>query len=390
MLESLFRVSAGFRGRGFHSALLMSPRAKKSFISYTAGVVLSLSIAIAALPGVTADTGGEHPFQQCWQYKLDDAGGQVSADGDTVFVSVNPAAIRAFEVKSGRSVWTSDLGGSLISNLLVTDDAIFAVSGQTSQLPDEKVVFRSLSKQTGITNWTLQLPSDKKVWLGGGNGLVVVVGETGTITAVSTPGRAIRWSAQAGGLNAEPAVLGGELLVDSVDNRTSVFSMDGGRQTSTFLSKFGATAVSFLFEDKVGIGDERGNTYLFEPGESSPAWTHKNGAKIASIQMTEYGALAASNDNFLYLMSPGGEVIWKRRLPSRPSIRPVVLGEFAFASASGEKNLYVVNLKSGKFADQITLDGETVNAVLIPGGNGVAVLEAGSIVRISTPENCAK
>jgi outer membrane protein assembly factor BamB len=369
----------------------MSTRAKKSAISHAAGVVLSLTIAIAAVPCVTAGTGGEHPFRQCWQYKFDDAGGQVSADGETVFVSVNPAVIRAVEVKSGRNLWTSDLGGSLVSNLLVTDDAVFAVTGQTSQSPYEKAVLRSLSKQTGITNWTLQLPSEKKVWLGGGgNGIVVMVGESGTITAVSAPERAVRWSAQAGGLNAEPAVFDGKLLVDSVDNRTSVFSMTDGRRTSTFLSSFGATAVSFLFEDKIGIGDERGNIYLFELGESTPAWTHKNGAKIASIQMTEYGSLAASNDNFLYLMSPGGDVIWKRRLPSRPSIRPVNIGEFAFVAASGEKSLYVVNLKSGKFTDQIALDGEAVGAVSIPGEKGIAVLETDSLVRFSSTENCSE
>ena len=106
--------------------------------------------------------------------------------------------------------------------------------------------------------------------------------------------------------------------------------------------------------------------------------------------MTEEGALTASNDNFLYLMSAAGDIVWKRRLPARPSIRPLIFDKFALVAASGEKNLYIVNLKNGKFADQINFESEIVSSVLIPGNGGVAVLEPGYVARISTHENCSK
>ena len=206
--------------------------------------------------GGKPDAGDTHPFRQCWQYKLD-GGEAVGADASSVYVSVSPAVVRAIDIRSGRDVWSSDLGGSVISNLLVTDESVYVVSGQNTQTSDEKAVFRSLSKQTGITNWTAELPATQRAWLGADAGVVVAVNESGTITAVSISEHSVRWTAHAGGLDAEPVISDGKLLVDSADNRTSVFSAGDGRQSSVFLSKFGATAVSFLFDDKVGIGDER-------------------------------------------------------------------------------------------------------------------------------------
>jgi hypothetical protein len=120
-----------------------------------------------------------------------------------------------------------------------------------------------------------------------------------------------------------------------------------------------------LFADDSGrlvVGDERGNvTAVAANGERS--WTFRNGARISSVLIGDSDYLASSNDNFVYKLTRGGNVKWKRRLPGRLAQAPLLLEDVALMSVTGGGGVFVLDLNKGKILDRI-LTAEDLSFVI--------------------------
>lgn len=328
-------------------------------------------------------------YNQCWQRSFpDQAGRQLGVDAGTAYVAFEPAIVKTVDVQHGRDLWSTELGGSVVSNLLVAEKALYIVSGLagTSEASDQRVV-RSISKQTGITNWSVPFRSAGRVWVIRTLDTIVAVGESGHIAALAAESGVARWeTAISGPLTAEPALAGGRLLLGTAENKLQILSAADGRTLSVLPTKFEPTAVAFVFDGKILAGDERGNLSLFPVNKPAPIWNHKSGARIASIEMTGRGALVASFDNFVYMLSDAGDVVWKRRLPARPGAASVILGTTALFSSGGDEPLYVVDLSNGRILNQLNLPGAV--AAVPSGDRNIIFLSAGGLSMYS-PEGCS-
>jgi hypothetical protein len=99
-------------------------------------------------------------------------------------------------------------------------------------------------------------------------------------------------------------------------------------------------------------GDERGNITRFKGLGPAVSWRFRNGARISTLLATEKGILAASLDNFVYLISSyNGDTRWKKRMPGRVS-NIVERTEIVFVETVGEPTAFLLNLNDGKSAGQ--------------------------------------
>ena len=85
--------------------------------------------------------------------------------------------------------------------------------------------------------------------------------------------------------------------------------------------------------------------------------------------------LATSNDNFVYKLSRGGNVEWKRRLSSRIDGRPLVLGDVAVFATVGDGNVYVIDLTNGKILNRFENGEDNPAQAVSAGTNFVMVTE---------------
>lgn len=318
--------------------------------------------------GSSTSDGGPISINKCWETaSAAPVDGPIASDRETIFIPLTSGGIDAVNVRDGRILWSADLGGKLGSKVLVTDEALYvvSVSSGTAAAGRESAAVRSISKPTGITNWRKPLAFSAQYFLGSVPGGIIAAGNSGQIEFFSSGDGSTIWKMSVPGvISAEPFYANDKMLFGSNQKAVFVLSAANGSILSRTPVKHVPTAVTMSSDGEMIVGDERGNLALYD-GNRNLQWNFKNGARISYIEHTKHGILAASFDNFLYLLSSGsGSVIWKRRLPGRLSGQPAVSAELAVASTIADGTAYFMEMESGKLINQLIVDnGETGGSI---------------------------
>ena len=107
------------------------------------------------------------------------------------------------------------------------------------------------------------------------------------------------------------------------------------------------------------MGDESGRLYRINGDTGREDWNFRGGGRFESLGIVGSNVLAASVDNFVYLISgSSGDVVWKRRLPGRIFGKPLILDELIFVAIIGDPNLFILEGSSGKITGRILSAGE--------------------------------
>jgi len=300
----------------------------------------------------------EIDIAKCWSYALaDSVGEQIAADESLVFVGLNGARIEALS-QDGKKIWSSEFGGKISSNIIFKDDKLFFV---TSEVADEKTKsggskLRWVSKDTGVTNWTMTLPDAKRHYLGLFNRGVIVVSNTGEIKSIDVKSGKVEWARHlAEEFVGEPSITGSSVTLATTGKQIFNVSIKNGEILS--LQKYGlaVTAISSAENDGLILGDERGNISAWNGG-NKPVWTFKTGGEISKLFAFNGHVLAASHDNFVYFLSVrNGDRIWKIRLTSRVGHIAKVSDRFALISSFEESGAVLTDMSNGRVAGRIVL-----------------------------------
>jgi outer membrane protein assembly factor BamB len=287
--------------------------------------------------------------------------------------------VTAIDTATGTPAWNADLGGSVVSNLLVRDSDLVAVTAAVAaKSGDVSPHVRSLSKVTGIVNWTAPVVPADRYFLGSVGNDVGVVSSTGVSDLLEAGSGKSVWRTKAlGTLASNPRIDSSTFIVSVTPGKTYILTASRGSITGSF-----ATIVNEVTHAKVGdrrlvSGDARGNLESRELPGGSRRWKFKAGAKWIQVAETKYGIAAFSADNFVYMLSPErGSVIWKRRLPGRISGIPAFSDSYTIAASSGENSAYVIELKSGRIVNQINLgeNGSFSESPVVVSEDSVAAL----------------
>ena len=312
-------------------------------------------------------------FAKCWEYPASpDLSVTPVADTDRVYFLNVERKLEAVDLQTAVKIWASEIGGDVVSNLFTTENSVLLV---TRAGESDKAVLRSLSKHTGVANWNATV-STSRATLGALNGSIVAVDSDGSVTAFHPSNGSQLWHTQLGNkIVGAPHFRSMTVTVATASNEIVDIAI-GGQASVRLKARYLPVALLIEPSDQYLIGDDRGNL-VFTAADGDRRWRFKNGARISYLLSYDAEFLVASFDNFLYKISRGGNVEWKRRLTGRVSGKPVVSGDTAVVSIIGDGSVYFVNLDDGKISNRVQVGDENT---------GAAITAAGPTVVISGPQ----
>jgi outer membrane protein assembly factor BamB len=300
------------------------------------------------------------PYAKCWSIdSLADLSTSGAADKTSVYFFAADGALEAVDQKTGARLWSTDLGGSVVSNLLLTDQsALFVTVGRSDTGSPGKATLRSVSKQTGVTTWSIAIDVKDATTLGIVGDKLAAVNTDGLVSVFAlAKGSLIRSQPIGMRVAASPLFASDHLIVGTSANE--LVTIDIARGVPARMLRTGQLPTA-IYVDSAGrmlVGDARGNIALTS-ADGDRIWTFKNGAQISFLLPYDSEYLAASFDNFFYKLSRSGNVEWKRRLSGRLSSRPSIIGDDAVISITGDPSIYVIDLANGKILNRIDVGGD--------------------------------
>ncbi|MBC7898465.1 MAG: PQQ-binding-like beta-propeller repeat protein [Saprospiraceae bacterium] len=322
-------------------------------------------------PGLFAQPVGEgvSKLQKCREYDFADTSViSVASDNENIYVATEEGSVHAIDPMASDKIWSSNIGGQIVSNLIVAKDRILITTSAvlTNGAKPDFSILRSLSIETGLTNWSISLPYSIQMFLGNSGNAIVSISREGAVAAHDASTGNILWKKSFQGNLTAPPKFGNDWIVFGTDKKDIlVISSKNGETALRSDLKFAASAVSIPSEKTIAIGDERGNVNLIDVNSGKTIWKFKSGAKISFLSSAEEGLLAASNDNFVYLISDyNGDIIWKRRLPGRVAGPLLVAENIVVLQVYADKSAFLLDLESGRIVNQFIMDQENSPGIM--------------------------
>lgn len=325
---------------------------------------------------------------KCWASAIGDNTAQgLAVDGSRVFLGLGGARIEALSL-DGKKMWVTELGGDIRSNMLAVESGLYVITSTVSSETGKNggSMLRSISKETGITNWTIKMPDADKHFLDSSGGNLFVVSSSGVIQSLGPKTGALKWKREiAEGFAAEPVFDGDKLLVAATAKQIFQISLATGEIDSMQKVPFAVTALGRSGGPAMALGDERGNATLTAFGAVKADWKFRTGGEISTFVFAQDHLLVTSHDNFVYFLGlSGGSLAWKKRLAGRISLVANVLDRYALISGIEEHGVVLVDLTNGKVAGQIAFDeSETALFSRVAAGGLVYILTNGSAYSFS-------
>ena len=356
------------------------------FSRYIFAIVLIPLLAAFVVLAQERPAEAEVVLIKCWTYEIQ-AGRRVVSDGMRIFTATSEAKVEAVSL-AGRKLWASELGGEIASNLVLADGGLYVASATTpTEGKAANSSLRLLSRDTGITSQTIKLPDAPQHYLHLANGSLIVVSENGTIQSLDPASGASRWKREIAERFAGEPYFGGEKLIAASTTKQvfTVLLASGEIESIRKLSEL-STSAALTASGETIIGDERGGVSLFLADKDREHWwRYKSGASISSVRLVGSNILAASNDNFIYMLTPrSGTLAWKRRLAGKVTQVAVVDNGLALVSSLEENGATFLSLAGGKQLGQIALDeGEFLTAPPVSSSGLVLVLTNNRLIAYS-------
>lgn len=333
------------------------------------GSIFTISLLANLIPITAASaqkSGGDTPvlLKKCWVSSAEEPADQLFAsDNDSrLFLTRAGGKVGAIDNGSGKGVWQSDFGGTVVSNLFGDKDSIFFATNSVSVSTVTKPAvtsLRSISRQTGIVGWTTSLPFSEDIYLGESEGKLFAIGAAnGGVSAIVKADGGTAWQSLLNKKLTTAPLFGADSIVFALESgEIVIISPIDGR--TLFQIKTESIPVSlYLADGNILIwGDKKGNISAVDTSTSHLQWKFKSGAQVSTITAAGKKILVTSYDNFVYLMSPiDGRISWKRRLAGRAAERPLVTEAFVAVTIVGEPGVSFLDARSGKLINRISLD----------------------------------
>ncbi|MEO5857569.1 MAG: PQQ-binding-like beta-propeller repeat protein [Pyrinomonadaceae bacterium] len=325
-------------------------------------VVLSLFGILS--PGVNGQAVGESTastsFSKCWDISASVLSEQgISADDSQSYYVSREGKVVAVELTSGAVAWTAEVGGKLLSELVLASGKIYTIAAPVSESQTEKPILRAFSSKTGISLWNIPLPASGKYFLAGEGQELAVVSLEGALWLMDPESGRIKWSSSAiGPISSPPRIEGRRLLVAVGGTRVEEFSIETGNKVAS-AEVDGVPAFVGAGKSSAAVySDDRGNVHSIQMS-GGKNWKFRAGGRVVYIRAVSDNVLLGSADNFIYFMSVEyGNLLWKRRLPGRVASGGLIGRDLAVFTVIGDRSAYIVELEKGRLIDRLDLTDE--------------------------------
>ncbi len=329
-----------------------------------AGLILHSPVYLAAQE-VPAANG--KPVK-CWEFTSEGGSlGVIGADDGQAYLSSGDGRVLALS-QTGALQWSSDVGGSIVSNLISSGENLYVASSQVSKDPEsiKSSKLDILSRRSGLTIKTSMIPFGERFYLVEENGVMITVNDKGSIIAFDRALERIWNFTIAGGFDLAPAVFGGGVTLAGNDRSIRQVMFGSGE---TVLKVDGGSEPSALVRDRDGtifLGDVKGRLHRLSADDGRERWVFKSGGRIQSLRLNGSKIIATSVDNFVYAISTDrGGVVWKTRLPGRAVGSISLIKDRVLVSVIGQGEIFAIDSSSGRITDRIKVGAENTSDAMV-------------------------
>ena len=318
------------------------------------------------------------PLTIAWRYETDQTTDFTpAADAHTVFIPMSSGVLVALNAADGKLVWRAEAGGNFSAAPIADERSVFVA--QRSGEPDRKPVsgtLRALSKTTGVTLWMRTLPASVSAGLAVDPVSLFGAGSDGHVYAFDKRTGLVLWSNQyEEEFSAPPIVAGDHVYFGSRAGTVRALNAKTGQLAWQYKTRGAIEGPVAVSDTVVYFGSADGNVYAFSEIRSKLLWHRRTGAAVQAVAAVPNGVLAASLDNFAYLLSLNkGSLVWRRQLPGRILSRPITAADAALFTPFSTDQAIVLNLRDGKTANTLMLGEENSSAAAPISANGLVLI----------------
>jgi outer membrane protein assembly factor BamB len=308
-------------------------------------------------------------------------------DNERIYLPLAGGAIVALKAKDGQLYWRSEMGGELSASPVADDVSIYVASETVGQPNAPAGALRALGREGGVTQWMTPLVRPLR-------GALTISG--GKLFAGGSDGRAYAFDKHTGGVlwsipfalvfSAQPVVKDGKVYLGSEDGTLLALDEATGRLLWRYRTQGAIHGPVAVTKDRVFFGSGDGYIYALSVDKGRMKWRKRTGAGVESVVLTDDALLAASLDNFAYLLNLKGKMLWKKLLPGRISAQPLTVAETALFTPLSSSEGVVLGLKDGKQVNSLPTGEElTSSASPIIVGDAVILTTEHGLLAFARP-----
>ena len=313
-------------------------------------------------------------------------------DNERIYVPLAGGTIVALKAKDGQLYWRTEMGGELSASPVADETSIY-VASETKVAPGETQkpsgALRALGREGGVTQWLTPLVRPLRGALTLSAGKIFAGGSDGRAYAFDKRTGGVLWSIPfALVFSGQPVVKDSRVYLGSQDGTLLALDEATGRLLWRYRTKgaiHGPVAVS---DESVFFGSGDNYVYAVSSDKGKMKWRKRTGAGVESVVLAGDSLLAASLDNFAYLLNLHGKMLWKKLLPGRISAQPLTVQETALFTPLSSSEAIVLGLKDGKQVNTLSAGDElTSSASPIIVGDAVILTTEHGLLAFSRPSN---
>lgn len=357
-----------------------------------AGVVFSVLACSSLITTIaSADVILSQPLTVRWRYESSVTLNLTPAfDSERVYLPLAGGTIVALKAKDGQLFWRSDMGGELSASPVADEHAIYVASEITAQANEARSsagALRALGREGGVTQWMTPLVRPLRGALAISGGKIFAGGSDGRAYAFDKRTGGVLWSIPfTSPFNGQPVTSNGRVYFGSEDGTLLALEESTGKVLWRYRTKGAVRGPVAVSRDSVFFGSGDGYVYAVSSDKGRLKWRKRTGAGVEAVVLAGDALLAASLDNFAYLLNFKGSMLWKKQLPGRISAQPLTVEEAALFTPLSSSEGVVLGLKDGKQVNSLPTNDElTSSASPILVGDAVILTTEHGLLAFSRP-----
>ncbi|HVI70307.1 MAG TPA: PQQ-binding-like beta-propeller repeat protein [Pyrinomonadaceae bacterium] len=360
-----------------------------------AGVIL---ILVSFIPPITRSTKTDvllsQPLTVRWRYESAVTLNLTPAyDNERIYLPLSSGAIVALKAKDRQLYWRSEMGGELSASPVADDVSIYVASETVGQPNAPAGALRALGREGGVTQWMTPLVRPLRGALTLSGGKLFAGGSDGRAYAFDKHSGGVLWSIPFALVFAgQPVVKDGKVYLGSEDGTLLVLDEATGSLLWRYRTQGAIHGPVAVTKDRVFFGSGDGYIYALSVEKGRMKWRKRTGAGVESVVLTDDALLAASLDNFAYLLNLKGKMLWKKLLPGRISAQPLTVQETALFTPLSSSAGVVLGLKDGKQVNSLPTGEELTSSAspIIVGDAVILTIEHGLLAFARPTDSISK
>jgi outer membrane protein assembly factor BamB len=313
-------------------------------------------------------------------------------DNERIYLPLAGGMIVALKATDGQLFWRSEMGGELSASPVADESGIYVASETVVHANEPQKpagALRALGREGGVTQWMTPLVRPLR-------GALTISGTR--LFAGGSDGRAYAFDKRTGGVlwsipfalafSNQPVAKGGKVYFGSEDGTLLALDETTGQLLWRHRTKGAIHGPVAVNDENVFFGSGDGYVYAVSIDKGRMKWRKRTGAGVEAVVLAGDTLLAASLDNFAYLLNLKGTMLWKKQLPGRIAAQPLAVQETALFTPLSSSEGVVLGLKDGKQVNSLPTGEElTSSASPIIVGDAVILTTERGLLAFARPSD---